>query len=221
MDDPKPASSDKNEQDVPNDPLNQPYDDKQPETYVTPTGEPTTIAPMATPLSLQKPKSHSGRWIFRGVVVLLIAVLGAFGYWQWTEAQSAQTERESLQTELNTVKMAYEEVAKKDEVEEPAVTPQEELKITERADNMVKAIEAAHLDTDYVVKLDKVKGEYVSITTGMPNKDGIEVIFKNTANGLVQIAVYESMSGMTKNEAANLKSDYGFDAATFGLTVNP
>lgn len=106
MDDPKPVSPDKNEQGTSNELRDQPYNDTQTETYVSPSGEPTTITPLPTPLSLQKPKSHAGRWFIRGFVVLIIAALAAFGYWQWTEAQSANNERASLQSELETVKAA-------------------------------------------------------------------------------------------------------------------
>ncbi|MEO5499538.1 MAG: hypothetical protein ABIR46_03495, partial [Candidatus Saccharimonadales bacterium] len=120
MDDQK-SSPNTNDKDTSNELLDQPYDDKQPETYVSPNGEPTAITPMATPLSLQKPKNHSGRWLFRGFVVLLIAVLGAFAYWQWTEAQSANNERASLQSELETVKSANKNVDKEIDTQDVVV----------------------------------------------------------------------------------------------------
>ncbi len=106
MDDPKPVSPDNNGRDVSSDPLNKPYNDSQTETYETPAGEPASIEPLPTPLSLQKHKSHAGRWFLRGFVVLIIAALAAFGYWQWTEAQSANNERASLQSALDAVKTA-------------------------------------------------------------------------------------------------------------------
>jgi uncharacterized protein HemX len=86
------------------------YDDK-PETFVTPTGEPTTLETpqQMAPLTMPKKKGGAGKWLLGGLVVLLLAGLGAFAYWQWAEAENAKQELTSTKTALQ----AAQDAAKK------------------------------------------------------------------------------------------------------------
>lgn len=96
------------------------YENK-PETYVTPTGEPTTLSAAPQP-SLEIPKkkrSGAKKAILWGVVVLLLAGTGALAYWQWTEADTAKKELNSTQTQLET---AQADLAKADAGADEPVT---------------------------------------------------------------------------------------------------
>lgn len=211
MDDPKPASSDKNEQDKSSGLLDQPYDDKQPETYVTPTGEPTTIAPIETPLSLQKPKGHSGRWLFRGFVVLLIAALAAFSYWQWTEAQSANNERASLQSELETVKSASK-AAVEAENEDTVTTPSDKELVTTEVESYLAASEnnKYELDEDTV----EVKDTFATATAILPNSDakGKLVVLKK-AETLWVVLFSGTVGAIETTDKDYLVKEFGVPAA--------
>lgn len=78
------------------------YDEK-PETYVTPSGEPTTIEATQQPsLTMPKKKGGAGKWVLGGLVVLLISGLGAVAYWQWAEAQNAKQELGNTQGQLQS-----------------------------------------------------------------------------------------------------------------------
>ena len=58
----------------------------------------------------KKKKSGAKKWLLWGMVVLLLAGLGAFAYWQWSEAQDSKNELSSVQQELATVKAAQKQV---------------------------------------------------------------------------------------------------------------
>ncbi len=77
------------------------YEEK-PETYVTPSGEPTTLETVQqqpSPLTPKK-KGGAGKWLLGGLVILLLTGLGALAYWQWSEADAARKQLTSTQSQL-------------------------------------------------------------------------------------------------------------------------
>ncbi len=211
MDDPKPSYPNNNEPISPTEPVDQPFEDTQTETYETPAGEPTTIAPLPTPLSLQKPKSHAGRWFVRGFVVLLLAGLAAFGYWQWTEAQSANNERASLQSELETVKAANK--SNDEKAETPVVTEPKTDK------ELVKTEVESFLDlmdkNSYVydpanVKMDE---QFAVAKASLPNSGANPktVVLEKSGDGWV--VIYSSFEPLTAAEKTDLTTKFGVTAS--------
>lgn len=83
-----------------------------PETYETTTQEPVrtdeTVA--AAPVVATKKKSGAKKWLLGGLTVLLLAGLGAFAYWQWSEAESAKKELSSIEAALQNA----QDIAKSD-----------------------------------------------------------------------------------------------------------
>lgn len=215
MDDPNLVSPDKKERDTSNDLLDQPYSDAQTETYVSQTGEPTSITPLPTPLSLQKPKSHAGRWFLRGFVLLIIAALAAFGYWQWTETQSANNERASLQSELETVKAANKEsVAQNDEDTEPVIktTPEDEIEYE------VGTLLAASDGVQYVFNAGSIvtKDKFATATASLPNSDAPAKLFVLEFVGADWIVLFTGEKGKVETaQKESLNKEYGVPVSIF------
>lgn len=70
-------------------------------TYEMPASQPVETAPVPAPEPVpEKKPSRVGKWLLWGLVVLLLAGLGAFAYWQYTDAQNAKNEVATLQTAL-------------------------------------------------------------------------------------------------------------------------
>jgi len=96
-------------------------DFKQP-AQPTPPVQPSEPDPMPSssgPMVVKKPSSAK-KWLLWGVVVLLLAGLSAFSYWQWTEAENAKKEAESAKQELATAKAA--DAAEKDQDDTPTTS---------------------------------------------------------------------------------------------------
>lgn len=197
------------------------YENK-PETYVTPTGEPTTLeeTPRDASTVAAKKKPGVAKWLLVAIVVLLLAGLGALAYWQWTEADNAKKELSSVQSQLTSANAKITSLSKEKADTSKDKTTTVTQTTAEKAKAMATAITTATVATNDTATVDKVSGSFVSISVAVPNSEPILWIFKDTTNGLVKIATYSAVGdGMPKSEADGLKTTYGFDAAAFGLTV--
>lgn len=192
------------------------------ETYVKPDGE-TTSTPERTP-NVIKEESGKGKWIFGGLATILILGLGGATAWAYTDAQNVRNELQSVKTGLaaaksDAAKLRDEVQALKAKSQEAPATIED---IPEGAENAAAALQEATLDTKDVAKVDKAKGNFVLIFTGLPEKDGVAHVFKSTKKGLVEIAVLSDTGtggGLPKHEADMLKEQYGFDAALFDIKI--
>lgn len=192
------------------------------ETYVKPDGE-TTSTPERTSNAI-KEESHVGTWVMGGFLTLFILGLGASTAWLYTDAQNARNELQSIKTGLDTAKADAAKL--RDEVQslkakaiEP-VAPTDSL--ADRTENVVAALQEATLDTKDTAKVSKTKGDFVLIYVGLPGKDGVPHVFKNTKKGLVEIAILSDTGmsgGLPKHEADLLKEQYGFDVTLFDIKV--
>ena len=167
------------------------YDDK-PETYVTPTGEPTTLEAVQTaPLAMPKKKGGAGKWLLTGLVVLLLAGLGAALYWQWAEAQNAKQELTSTKASLQ----AAQDAAKKEDAKtEPDTTAVgEDFKTFIAEYNKMAASSVALTDADKKAVETAVK-DYYKLTT-LPTGWQIVIAYKDakadaTTGKPVNVLVY-------------------------------
>lgn len=193
------------------------------ETYVKPDGE-TTASPERTP-NVIKEESGKGKWIFGGLATILILGLGGATAWAYTDAQSVRNELQSMKTGLDVAKadaakLRDEVQSLKAKSQEAPVAAVEDL--PDSAENAATALQEATLDTKDVARVDKTKGGFVLIYTGLPNKDGVAHVFKSTKMGLVEIAILSDTGiggGLPKQEADLLKEQYGFDAALFEIKI--
>lgn len=192
------------------------------ETYVKPDGE-TTTAPVRTP-NIIKEESNKGKWVFGGLATILILGLGGATAWAYTDAQSVRNELQSVKTGLDTAKTDAAKL--RDEVQSlkaktPEASPAVET-ITDRAENAALALQDATLRTDDKAGVSKTKGDFVLINSGLPGKDSITHVFKNTKKGLIQIGILSDTGiggGLPKHEATQLKEQYGFDAMLFDIKI--
>lgn len=191
------------------------YEDK-PETYVTPTGEPTTLdsTPAETPLVITKKKSGAKKWLLWSVVVLLLAGLGAAAYWFWSEADSAKRELSSAQSQLTQAQADLKKAnAEADKADEPvASTPTDkELVKTE-----TEAFLAAAQDNKLVVQDANIKtsGMFAVVTAVIPNSDadGKTVVLEKSKDEWV--VIYSGVAGsMAAADKTSLVKDYGVPEA--------
>lgn len=189
------------------------YDEK-PETYVTPSGEPTTIEATQQPsLAMPKKKSGVGKWLLVGVVVLLLAGAGALAYWQWNEAENARTEVASLQTALK----AAQDASKKEQADKTDETPTAKAPTDkELVTKEVESLLAAAQNNQFVVQDAnvKVEGMFAVVTAVLPNSDagGKTVVLEKAKNAWV--VLYSGVAGGIPTEDKNmLIKDYGVPEA--------
>lgn len=179
----------------PNEPTDKPDDfqatyENKPETYVTPAGEPTTLNTVPQP-SLEIPKkkkSGAKKWLLGGLVVLLLAGLGAFAYWQWSEAESAKKELSSAQSQLET---AQNDVAKlRDGVvqEGPSSTPAASI------DDIVLDAAKTHYDVADGLVAKRDSGEPLRTDFKLVKSSDYfaKISFKNPINGKMEEAVLKA-----------------------------
>lgn len=86
------------------------------EEFVSADGAPASLEepveqPAVAPVA--KKKSGAGKWLLAGLGVLLVAGLGALAFWQWSEAQSANQELASVQSQLQASQKAAAPVQEK------------------------------------------------------------------------------------------------------------
>lgn len=187
------------------------YDDK-PETYVTPTGEPTTLetAQQETPLAMPKKKRGAGKWLLGGLVVLLLAGLGAFSYWQWTEADSAKKEAASVKQELDTVKTAQKDAAN----DKPATAPvAPTLTDAEEVTIAAQQFTAARVNNQFntvdkdTVTIDPTKQFAKAVVgVGTSKEGGYTVIAKKQKD--TWVVIYGGVT-MTTEQKNNLVKEFG------------
>lgn len=76
---------------------------------------------VAAPAAVAPKKSGAKKWLLGGLVVLVLAGLGALAYWQWAEADNTKKELSRAQAQLTAAQEAAKKDAAKDE--ETADTP--------------------------------------------------------------------------------------------------
>lgn len=189
------------------------YDEK-PETYVTPSGEPTTIEATQQPsLAMLKKKGGAGKWLLVGVVVLLLAGAGALAYWQWNEAGNARSEVASLQTALKAAQDASKkEQADKTDEKPTAKAPTDKELVTKEVESLL----AAAQNNQFVVQDAnvKVEGMFAVVTAVLPNSDagGKTVVLEKAKDAWV--VLYSGVAGGIPTEDKNmLIKDYGVPEA--------
>jgi len=193
------------------------------ETYVKPDGE-TTTSPKRSP-NVIKEDSGAGKWVFGGLATILILGLGGATAWAYTDAQSVRKELQSVKTGLDTAKSDAAKL--RDEVQSLKTKTQEapvvtEESIADRAEDAAAALQEATLRTDDKAGVSKTKGDFVLIYSGLPGKDSVSHVFKNTKKGLVKVATLSDTGiggGLPRHEADELKEQYGFDATLFGIKI--
>lgn len=187
------------------------YDDK-PETYVTPTGEPTTLetAQQETPLAMPKKKRGAGKWLLGGLVVLLLAGLGAFSYWQWTEADSAKKEAASVKQELDTVKTAQKDAANDKPATAPAaptLTDAEEVTIAAQQFTAARVNNQFNTVDKDTVTIDPTKQFAKAVVgVGTSKEGGYTVIAKKQKD--TWVVIYGGVT-MTTEQKNNLVKEFG------------
>lgn len=77
------------------DPMSRPYVSPVTTSTESSSPDPTEPAPVVT-----KKKSGVKKWLLGGLVLVLLTGLGAFAYWQWSEAENARSEAATLRTSL-------------------------------------------------------------------------------------------------------------------------
>lgn len=192
----------------------QPNPDNEPETYVTPEGQPTTLGdahaePQAQPVAVTKKKTGAKKWLVGGVVVLLLAGLGALAYWQWADAQNARNEVASLKTSLEAAeKEAKEETTKDDDGTAPAVTP---LSDSELVTTEAEAFLDSTDNNSYVFTASNVKTEdtFAVVKAGIPNTGAnpkYVVLEKSDGNWVV---IYSVVGPIPTAEKDRLTTEFG------------
>ena len=196
MDDFKPQQPNEPEQanDKPDD-FQAPFDDK-PETYVTPTGEPTALeTPQpAAPLVMPKKKSGAGKWLLGGLVVLLLAGLGAAAYWQWAEAEAAKKELNSTQSQLEAAQtdLAKAETDKDDSSKELTTPVKTDDALVKEAVAAVIRAQVANKDKKIDVTVKKINSEFAHVTLFEGGEGGtLHYILKKVDD--MWVAVYDGI----------------------------
>lgn len=184
------------------------YEDS--ETYVTPEGKPTPVTPTAAPLEISKKKSGAKKWLLTGIVVLLLAGLGALAYWQYAEAENARKEAESLRATLTTVQDASKTDTDKEAVAEPA-SKTEDFAEFQRQYILIQEAAVSYSDTDKTA-IEKGIKDYYKMTT-MPSDWAILAVYKDAKadeatgkplNALIYWPAGEKPAGFFEmNQAAN------------------
>ncbi len=165
------------------------------------------MPPASEPMKVKK-KGGAKKWLLWGIVVLLLASLAAFGYWQWTEAENAKKEAESAKQELATVKA----VSGSSEVDPSTSTtsdtePTDEDAITTESEAYI----AARVETQYVIEDDgvEVEGMYAVVTALIPNSDAdVLTIVLEKSKG-VWVVIYGETGDMSAADRSRLVD--GFD----------
>ena len=184
------------------------------EAFVTAEGEPTRLespsAERPASMVMTKNKPGTGKWLLWGLVVLLLAGLGAFAYWQWGEAETAKQELSSVQSELQTVKASEDKTTDAEESEEPvANTPDDkELAATE-----AKAYLAALQNNKLEVLETEVEDTFAVVTAGLPNSDapGKTIVLEKAAD--TWVVIYSGEAGNTSAaDKTKLTTEFGAPA---------
>lgn len=194
--------------------------EEKPEVYQPPVIDPAPIeaTPQPVPLAIPKKKSSAQKWLLGGLVVLLLAGLGSFAYWQWAEAESAKQELTSTKAALQ----AAQEAAKKDETKTEPDTPTTKIKTIEQlVTDSVAGYTAAASGVSFFVRQEKVSGDFASIymKPEAPNAESSLVLLKKVSGLLVEIGRINGPPIMSKTNADQLKSIYGADVKELGVTV--
>lgn len=191
----------------------QPAYNEQPETYeALPDAQAT---PEPTEPSPQTPKNKSGakKWLLSGIVVLLLAGLGALAYWQWTEAQNASKEQASLQSELDAVKSANKtatEDEKDTDTPVPATKTDNELVKTEVEAYLASINANSHIYDPANVKMDST---FAVAKTSRPNTGAnprVVILEKSKENWVV---IFSSSEPLSAAEKTDLTNEFGVTAS--------
>lgn len=190
------------------------YDDK-PETYVTPAGEPTTLEPpqKTTPLAMPKKKGGAGKWMLGGLVVVLLAGLGALAYWQWAEADTAKKELSSTQGQLVT---AQADLAKAKSVDAKNDNDANIVDPVKKDDVLVKEVVAAEMraqvankDKKIDVTVKKMNSEFAHTTLFEGGEGGTLHYILKKVDG-IWVVIYDGIVAPEQNivDLYGIPSDY-------------
>ena len=96
---------------------------------------------VAAPVVTAPKKSGAKKWLLGGLVVLALAGLGAFAYWQWAEADNSKKELSRTQAQLTAAQEAAQKDAASDEgpADVPATSGEDFMTFVAEYNKMVAA----------------------------------------------------------------------------------
>ena len=148
------------------------------ETFVKPDGE-TTATPARNVI---KEESGAKKWVLGGLVVLLLAGLGAFGAWAYMDAQNARNELSSVKTGLDAARADVAKLRADATDDKKPVDTQETPKtdkelITEAVTAEIHATTAAKT-LKVTVNILKPGTEFAYVSAGFEGGGGASYILK-------------------------------------------
>ena len=168
-----------------------------------------------TPPVIASPKkSRAKGWLLGGLVLVVLAGLGALAYWQWQEADNARSEATSLRTSLEAAQKQATQDTDTSEPAEPTMTTKE------LAEDYATAYKGAGEKLTFFTRVEKVDGDAALLYTKaeVPNAEPVYFVLKRVDDAVVVVESYGP--SMSSFQAGIMKEVYGIDPARLGIVVS-